>query len=59
MEAKTAQFSGGDKAVVVAVEDLERFSDLLLGDGVLRLPDHHREELCHQSIFTLPAGQLQ
>jgi hypothetical protein len=40
-----SKLSGGDEAVVVAVEDLESLADLLLGVGVLHLARHHGEEL--------------
>ena len=40
------KLSGRDKTVVVAVKDLEGFSDLLLGVGVLHLAGHHGQELC-------------
>jgi len=41
------QFGGRDETVVIAVEDLERFSDLLLRVGVLHLAGHHGKEFCH------------
>ena len=39
------ELSGGDEAVVVAVEDLEGLLDLLLRVRVAHLARHHREEL--------------
>lgn len=41
-----AQLGSGDESVVVAVEDLERLPDFLLGVGVLHLAGHHGKELC-------------
>jgi hypothetical protein len=38
------ELGGGDETVVIAVEDLECFPDLLLGVGVLHLAGHHCEE---------------
>lgn len=40
------ELSGGDKAVVITVENLESLSDLLFGVSVLHLAGHHGEELC-------------
>lgn len=39
-----AELSGGNEAVVVAVEDLEGLTDLLLGISVLHFTSHHGEE---------------
>ena len=39
------ELSGGDVAVAVLVEDLERLLDLLLAVRVAHLARHHREEL--------------
>lgn len=41
-----AQLCSRNEAVVIAVEDLECFPDLLLGIGVLHLPCHHGQEFC-------------
>lgn len=40
-----SEFGSGNEAVVIAVEDLEGFADLLLRVGVLHLARHHGEEL--------------
>lgn len=40
-----AEFCRGDEAVVVTIEDLERFSDFFLGIGILHFACHHGEEL--------------
>ncbi|KAI6770823.1 hypothetical protein HG531_009678 [Fusarium graminearum] len=40
-----SEFSSGNEAVVVTVEDLESLADLLLGVGVLHLARHHGKEL--------------
>jgi hypothetical protein len=41
-----AKLGGGNEAVVVTVEDLERLADLFFGIGVLHLARHHSEEFC-------------
>ena len=71
-----AQFSSGDEAVVVTVENLfrnkqldidlrersvsnlEGFSDLFLGVGVLHLAGHHGQELCDENV-SLVLGVVQ
>jgi hypothetical protein len=39
-----AELGSGNETVVIAVEDLEGLTDLLLGVGVLHLAGHHCEE---------------
>jgi hypothetical protein len=45
-----AQLGGRDKAVVVAIEHLERFADLLLGISILHLAGHHGQEFYRLSM---------
>lgn len=59
-----AQFRGRNETVVVAIEDLERFPDFLLGIGVLHLARHHGKKfyqgelVCQQPFeFASPLNQ--
>lgn len=40
-----AEFGRRDEAVVVTIEDLERFPDFFLGIGILHFARHHGQEL--------------
>lgn len=53
-----AQLCGRNEAVVIAIEDLKRFPDLLLGIGVLHLPCHHGQEFCCGRFVNYPATPL-